>query len=1083
MSQRKFKVTCATKNDEKSEAMQTSDAKEGKQAISRANQHQKLVISVLLFTIIAWLVGKADISIFWIFTLALWILFWWNNAAAQVIDSAVKEAEIDKRRQKALSNGETAEWLNFLINRWFVFSDRSLLTSIKRNLEPILEAQNPSYVGSIEILDFTLGNRTPYIKYVTSYDNSDDQRNIKASELNFNHPPDDLMTRGKYQAVIHLEAGLTSPEARFVIRIRLGNKGFLGTCTDVAVEDLHIHGKLQLVLLFNHNIPFPHLAAVTFFFIEEPDVSFNIRLLKAVQLMEFPLLRQWITQMVNDYLKLALVDPGHITIPFCDDPEVVGRGAAYDDPYWCSVKIDGQKRYTKEVTGDNQWSDHVSLLVYNLHADRLVIKLKGRRKLGTKYTVVGHVLILSKFCLESSPQHDQVLEKSSLKPATLSVQMEYTPLPVIDVCHSITPEDFGRNYLSRLRNLHPNEVSGVLLVCVHSGRGLVPMDKHGLSDPYCVIYENGRQAKRGEAVKGTLSPIWDTMVEILVADFTQTTLSFVILDKDTNSIKMIKDERSDFMGSCNLSLTEVSPVLFKKNLDLLYRVKGSGMMKAGKLCVSAIFRPVPSVAKSEMKESGQGLPEGEPPGQKDAKTEIQTLEALLRAERGSVEINIYQGRNLVAKDITGKSDPFVTVKDGSEGREKYRTRTITNTLEPVWSETAVVAMPDVNGLLLLEVWDKDPLTQERMGQIGFTTEKLKDLGKPPYEKHWYRLRGVKSGELQLAFKYTPRQADDDASNNNIDSNEPRKQREKDLLSSSVPVALSANSTLSTPVRMLHSSPREEKRLFTGRSPTSLSGSTQAKGRNERSKDEFPEVFTQNTPSDSQSRQDREEYELKAWPRKTRRLRSVVDTVRSLRFNAAPSVSAASSSTVNTSGPEEGIEQKQDGKDKSKSSSGVQKGNSLRKKFSFLKGRQRSISESHLSVLYSSHDDMDPLLKRKSENESDGGKNRNKKRLRRSSENISGSTTLSRQRSAENCFHSLPNSPVTVTSRRDRAEQFANDRDSRSTASCGSHSRGSSTNQDSCPMCDFNVLILSECPDCQNSQKKKTNSSFQERLIL
>lgn len=43
----------------------------------------------------------------------------------------------------------------------------------------------------------------------------------------------------------------------------------------------------------------------------------------------------------------------------------------------------------------------------------------------------------------------------------------------------------------------------------------------------------------------------------------------------------------------------------------------------------------------------------------------------------------------------------MTVKDGSEGREKYRTRTITNTLEPVWSETAVVAMPDLNGLLLL----------------------------------------------------------------------------------------------------------------------------------------------------------------------------------------------------------------------------------------------------------------------------------------------------------------------------------------------------------------------------------------------
>lgn len=48
----------------------------------------------------------------------------------------------------------------------------------------------------------------------------------------------------------------------------------------------------------------------------------------------------------------------------------------------------------------------------------------------------------------------------------------------------------------------------------------------------------------------------------------------------------------------------------------------------------------------------------------------------------------------------------MTVKDGSEGREKYRSQTITNTLEPVWSETAVVAMPHVNGLLLLvrKIW-------------------------------------------------------------------------------------------------------------------------------------------------------------------------------------------------------------------------------------------------------------------------------------------------------------------------------------------------------------------------------------------
>lgn len=34
-----------------------------------------------------------------------------------------------------------------------------------------------------------------------------------------------MQTRGKYRAVIHLEAGLTSPDSRFIIRMSLSNKG------------------------------------------------------------------------------------------------------------------------------------------------------------------------------------------------------------------------------------------------------------------------------------------------------------------------------------------------------------------------------------------------------------------------------------------------------------------------------------------------------------------------------------------------------------------------------------------------------------------------------------------------------------------------------------------------------------------------------------------------------------------------------------------------------------------------------------------------------------------------------------------
>ena len=253
---------------------------------------------------------------------------------------------------------------------------------------------------------------------------------------------------------------------------------------------------------------------------------------------------------------------------------------------------------------------------------------------------------------------------------------------------------------------------------------------------------------------------------------------------------------------------------------------------------------------------------------------------------------------------------------------------------------------------------------------------------------------------------------------------------------------------------------------------------QAKRKNNGEEENAGEVFTPSAPLKSFSKAETEgEYELKAWPRKSGRLRSVVDTVRSLRSRSPASCSGAE----NTSGHGESTEQgsQMEGKDISRNTSRVIKGNSIRKKFSFLKDRrQRSVSESHLGVLYSSQDDMNGMKANSSK------KRALKKLIRRSSENITGSTTFRRERSPEKCFHSLPNSPISITSSRDRFKRNVGQRNSRSTASCSSNSQGSSTTQEKCPACDFNVLILSECPDCKESpQENSVDPSSHERLIL
>lgn len=113
--QGEYGVTDAKKAEE---SKQTLDPDQDGRTLYRANQQQRLLISLLVFTVIAWVIGKYDASIAWILAVLAWIVLWWNNNATRVIELAAKEAEIDRRRQRALSNAETVEWLNFLINRW-----------------------------------------------------------------------------------------------------------------------------------------------------------------------------------------------------------------------------------------------------------------------------------------------------------------------------------------------------------------------------------------------------------------------------------------------------------------------------------------------------------------------------------------------------------------------------------------------------------------------------------------------------------------------------------------------------------------------------------------------------------------------------------------------------------------------------------------------------------------------------------------------------------------------------------------------------------------------------------------------------
>lgn len=85
----------------------------------RGKHYFRLVVSTAGFVVLAWLFGSLGFSVVWL-TIPLALIFsWWNRTSSEVIETATRLADIQAHRERAFKNPETAEWLNFIVNRWY----------------------------------------------------------------------------------------------------------------------------------------------------------------------------------------------------------------------------------------------------------------------------------------------------------------------------------------------------------------------------------------------------------------------------------------------------------------------------------------------------------------------------------------------------------------------------------------------------------------------------------------------------------------------------------------------------------------------------------------------------------------------------------------------------------------------------------------------------------------------------------------------------------------------------------------------------------------------------------------------------
>jgi len=710
------------------------------------------IVKKISMRTLAWvgvyLLGYFDFSIAWMVTpLLLSVLrdHWKKEkrnrlAAAREAALSNEQAMLEARMNSEdlpswvyFPDKERAEWINNIMKQLWPYVNMYVRNLLFETVEPAVESALKAYKLNPFKFDrdrVFLGQVPPRITGIKVYDT-----NVSRKEI-----------------ILDVDLVFAS-DLEVVFKV----KGIAAK-----VSDFGLRGMARIVLkpLISQ---IPLIGGVQVYFLKPPEIDYNLG--GVANALEIPGVNKILERIIIEQIKNFIVLPNKFSMPLvanipmktlkCPDSAGVlrvklieaadledkdGFGSGKSDPYVImTVGAFTHRMETVRDTCNPVWKeDNVfDFPIEVVHGQELLLEFydDDDRK---DDEFMGRARILTSVVAERGHIESRWIDLLDCEKGKVKVSLSWLAVTDDrDVVKMATKNTMEANY--------ENHAKGLVHIFVDSVKGLVNVrDPSYKPSPRVRIVSNHERAQQSWPLYNCSDPVIEQ--------------GFVSLVKAPNfdeiRVEVIDFAKKDqILGFCIIRTSELM-----KQPGMEFTLQPwtlSGNTTNAQIMMSASLRglmpPQSSPIKNPTKQENHASPED----RRDSLTarKMDFIDEDIRT--GKVKLTIHQAHDLEAKDLRGKSDPYVVVRFQDQ---EWTTRTCKKTLDPVWDEEMFLNIENSgDNMVYIQVFDKDKIGKdEKIGNFEVDIRKIKQTS---LVHVWDQLNNCKSGKLQWSAEFIESQID------------------------------------------------------------------------------------------------------------------------------------------------------------------------------------------------------------------------------------------------------------------------------------------------------------------------------------